>query len=127
MPSFLIADDSPQKMRMLRELVERSKWPGEILQAATTEDAKGLVDTHPDISAAFIDYYIPSECGPAVIAYLKDKRPHALIALVSSADNARNTEEAMAAGAETAVCTSNEADRVERELMDLLSEWSVNL
>jgi DNA-binding NarL/FixJ family response regulator len=123
MQSFLIADDSPQKMMLLREFVERSKWPGAILQATTTEDAKHLIDTHPDIGAAFVDYYIPSERGPAIIAYLKDKRPHARIALVSSGDSASNTEEAMTAGAEAFVCTSWQSDTVERELMRILSEW----
>lgn len=123
MPSFLIAEDSPHKMTMLRDVVERAKWPGPIVQATTTEDAIHLIDTHPDIAGAFVDYYIPSACGPAIIEHLKDKRPHAHIALVSSSENARNIEEAMTAGAEAFVCTTWESDVVELKLTNLLEEW----
>jgi DNA-binding NarL/FixJ family response regulator len=82
-------------------------------------DAEGI--TH-----AFVDYYMPSERGPAVIAHLKRTNPAARIALVSSADNAENKEEAMRAGAEAYVCTSWPADEVEGALMGLLAEWAVN-
>jgi DNA-binding NarL/FixJ family response regulator len=123
MTTFLIADDSPQKMNMLYDVVERH-WKGKIVQATTTEGAMDMIDKTPDISAAFIDYYIPSKRGPAIIEYLKERRPHAHIALVSSADNQSNTEEAMAAGAEAFVCTTWQSDTVERELARLVVEWA---
>ncbi len=82
-----------------------------------------LIDQHPDISAAFIDYYIPSENGPAIIRYLKVKNPQARIALVSSADSRKNSEEAKAAGAEAVICTSDQADEVESTILGLLKEW----
>lgn len=54
MNTFLIADDSPDKMQMLRRLVER-EWSGSILTADTTEGAMEIIDNNR-ISAAFIDY-----------------------------------------------------------------------
>ncbi len=123
MTTFLIADDSREKILFLRHMLQRATWKGNLLIAETTEEAKTLIDANPDISAAFIDYYIPSENGPAVIAYLRQKCPLSRIALVSSADNAENTARAKKAGAEAAVCTTHRSDVVEREVLALLETW----
>jgi CheY-like chemotaxis protein len=124
MPSFLIADDSQGKLAFLRSMVLRAKWQGEILTAMTTEEACELIDQHPDIHGAFIDYYIPSGNGPSVITYLRQKNPSAKIALVSSADSEENAEEARRAGATAVVCTSGAIDFVERRLLELVEEWA---
>lgn len=121
--TLLIADDSPHKVMLMQGMLHRMKWEGDVLTATTTEDAKKLIDAH-DIACAFIDYYIPNENGPAVIAYLKSKNPNAHIALVSSADKQDNFDEAKAAGAETCICTSYEADEVERKFVEVLEEWT---
>lgn len=123
MPTFLIADDSPLKRMLLQGMLKKHGWSGEIVTATTTEDAMREIDQHPDIGFAFIDYYMPSKNGPAVIAYLKHKNPTARIALVSSADNHENETEAREAGAETAICTSYPADEVEQRLKEVLGEW----
>ncbi len=123
MVHFLIADDSHEKISFLKKMLKRADWQVEILTAFTTEDAKALIDAHPDISAAFIDYYMPSEHGPAVIKYLKAACPQAHVALVSSSDSKGNSQEALAAGAETTVCTSYPEDELEKQLLDLLEEW----
>lgn len=122
MPTILIADDSDGKIVLMEMMLKKAHWEGEILVAHTTEEAKKCIDEH-DIAYAFIDYYIPSEKGPAVIAYLKEKNPSAHIALVSSADNQTNCDEAKAAGAEMCVCTSYQSDEVEKTLMDILTDW----
>lgn len=93
----------------------------EILEAESTEEAKQLIDEHPDIAYAFIDYQIPSECGPAIISYLKKKNPAARVALVTADSTKRFKEEAVAAGAEAVVSTS-EAQAAEK-LEELLLEW----
>ncbi len=123
MHPFLIVDDSARKMQFLRSIVERAKWPGVILEAMTTEDAKDVIDQNPGIAAAFVDYYVPSEYGPSVIAYLKNKNPRARIALVSSADDAANAAEAMEAGADAVVCSGFTLDMVEKQLLELIDEW----
>ncbi len=123
MTTFLIADDSREKILFLRHMLKCAKWTGNLLIAETIEEAKALIDVHPDISGAFIDYYIPSENGPAVIAYLRKKCPLSRIALVSSADNAENTARAKKAGAEAAVCTTHQSDFVEHEITGLLESW----
>ncbi len=123
MKTFLIVDDSHEKILFLRAMLKRADWKGEILEAMTTEDAKAMIDAHPEISAAFVDYYIPSGNGPVIIAYLKAKNPQARIALVSSGDSAKNSEEAKTAGAETVICTGYESDVVEDQLLTLLREW----
>jgi DNA-binding NarL/FixJ family response regulator len=123
MSSFLIVDDSHGKILFLRAMLKRAGWKGVIFEAMTTEEAKALIDAHPDIAGAFIDYYIPSENGPAVIAYLKAKNPQAHIALVSSGDNKKNAEEAKRAGAEEVICTSYQSDIVEDQLLDILVGW----
>lgn len=93
------------------------------MEAATTEAAIALLPTLPDLEVAFIDYYIPSAYGPAIIAAVRAAFPQAKIALVSSADNAENAAEAKTAGADAVVCTSR-GDAFER-LADLLTEWAV--
>ncbi len=122
-PLFLIADDSPQKIMMLQYFLKKAKWDGPILTAESTEDALALIDEHPDIGFAFIDYYMPSDNGPAVIHRLASANPSAHIALVSSSDTQSNFNEARAAGAESCVCTSYPSDHVERTMMELLEEW----
>ena len=123
MHPFLIADDSPDKTMMLTMMLRHSHWDGEIFHAPTTEEATALIDAHPDIAHAFIDYYMPSQNGPAVIAYLKKKNPAAHIALVSSSDNKENCDEALGTGAETCICTSYTSDEVERSILGLLAQW----
>lgn len=123
MKTFLIADDSREKILFLRHMLKCAKWEGNLLIAETTEEAKALINANPDISAAFIDYYIPSENGPVVIAYLREKCPQSRIALVSSADNPENTARAKKAGAEAAICTTHQSDFVEREVLGLLEAW----
>ena len=125
MTYFLLADDSPMKRGMLQMMIERAQFPAELLLTASTEEAKRLINMHHDISHAFIDYEMPSENGPAVIAYLHDKNPAAHIALVTSADSEEYEREARNAGAEAFVCISKSADEVERTLMELLESWKV--
>ena len=119
---FLIADDNIGKMLMLKTLVEKSNIATKILTAETTEEAKQLIDTH-HIDAAFIDYYFPSENGPAVIAYLHEKQPQTHIALVSSSDNTQNQEKAVKSGAETCICTSYDEEIVRKSLENILEQW----
>ena len=120
---FLIADDSPGKMLMLQAFLKKAQWEGEVLTAETAEEAEEIVEEHPEIGFAFIDYYIPSKNGPWIIRMLKTKNPTARIALVTSSERKDNQEEAIAAGAEKCICTSYEAEIVEREVMNVLSEW----
>ncbi|HVW66466.1 MAG TPA: response regulator [Candidatus Peribacteraceae bacterium] len=119
---LLIADDSPQKIVLLQHFLHKAKWNGEIVTAETSEEAMTLID-EKDIGFAFIDYYIPSENGPAIIAYLKGKHPSAHAALVSSSDKKSNFDEATAAGAEACLCTTYQADEVEKAVMEVIEEW----
>jgi DNA-binding NarL/FixJ family response regulator len=122
-PSFLIADDSPQKIMLITHMLKLAKWDGPILTSDNTEDAMRMIDNHKDIGFAFIDYYMPTKNGPAVIHYLKNVNPHARIALVSSSDKKSNWDEAIEAGAETCICTTYQSDVVEKAMLDLLEEW----
>lgn len=122
MSTFLIADDSDGKAALLTAMLHRAGWTGRILRAATTEQAIALIDGQ-EIGHAFIDYYMPSALGPAVIRALKIKNPSARIALVSSSDNAENAEEAKKSGAEAFICTAWPADEVESAILGRLAEW----
>lgn len=124
MSALLIADDSEQKIALLQLMLRHAKWQGEVLIAKTTEEAADLIATH-DIGFGLIDYYIPSQNGPFIIRALKEKNPDARVALVSSADNKKNFDEAKEAGAETCICTTYASDEVEREFMTLLSDWLI--
>ena len=119
----MIADDSRDKILLLRHMLTQAGWNGTVLQAMTTEEVKKMIDDNPEIAAAFIDFYIPSENGPAIIAYLRDRCPKSRIALVSSGDSPENSALARAAGAEVTICTSYEAEKVERTILDLLQLW----
>lgn len=123
MGTFLIADDSPEKMRFLLQMLKRAKWEGDILTAVTSEEAFEKIDHAVEIAAAFIDYYIPSKNGPAIIRSLKAKFPEAHVALVSSAESAKNTAEAKTAGAEAVICTTWRSDEVERAILEMLEVW----
>ena len=123
MASFLLADDLDSKRTALRHFVERWDIDVDILEARTTEEAKRLIDDHDDIAYAFIDYEMPSECGPAVIAYLREKQPTAKIALVTSGSSDRYRNDGFNAGADEFVCTSLDQQTVERRLTDVLELW----
>ena len=125
MTKFLIADDSIDKIRLLEAFLKRAGWTEEVLIAMTTEEALEHIGEHA-ISHAFVDYYIPSMNGPSVIAQLRKQHPASRVALVSSADNPRNRDEALEAGAEAFVCTSWPMDEVERQMLSLLGEWAIS-
>jgi CheY-like chemotaxis protein len=118
---FLIADDNPGKVMMLRGMLHMAGWKGQVLTADTTEEAMRTIDESHAIDAAFIDYYMPSRNGPAVIRHLRAKFPHAKIALVSSADNAKNAEEARDAGADSVLCTTLQDS--EERIKETVRRW----
>jgi CheY-like chemotaxis protein len=120
---FLIADDSDQKMAMLRGILQAAGWKGTVLTADTTEEAITQIERAERIDAAFIDYYIPAGNGPAIIRHLRMKFPGAKIALVSSADNAKNAAEAKEAGADAVICSTLE-DSMER-LKSIIMDWKL--
>lgn len=123
MKTLLIADDSEAKLMLLKGLVRHAGWGGDVLVARTTEEAEAHIAAHT-VGFAFIDFYIPSKNGPAVIRALKAKRPDAQCILVSSSDQQKNIDEAASAGADGFVCTSWEGDRAERELLEVLERWN---
>ncbi|MBI5155924.1 response regulator, partial [Candidatus Peregrinibacteria bacterium] len=65
MATFLIADDSGGKRMFLKSILKHAKWDGEVLEAATTEEAGEVIRNEKKIDAAFIDYEMPSQNGPA--------------------------------------------------------------
>ena len=77
-----------------------------------------------EFAAAFVDYEIPTQKGPAIITQLKKHNPNCLVALVTSADSSQYKENGEAAGAEAFICTGWPLDRVETELNMLLAEWN---
>ncbi len=123
MQTFLIADDSREKILMLRHFLKIAHWPGEIVTAMTCAEAYDVIAERSDITCAFVDYYIPADNGPAIIRCLKDAFPSCRVALVSSAENQQNSAEARAAGAEAVLCTSHRSDLVEAAVLEVLREW----
>ncbi len=121
-PLFLIADDSPVKTDMLLKAIHASEWDIEIAVALTTEQAYEIMRKRR-VDFAFMDYYIPNDNGPHMIQRLKNRNADARIALVSSSKKPSNVKEAMDAGAETTICTSDPAHVVAQQLSDLLESW----
>lgn len=120
--TFLIADDSDGKAMMLEILIKKSNISTTIVRAKTTDDAKKIIDT-TKISYAFIDYNMPSENGPAVIAYLRKGQPTALIAMASSGNSAQYRADAAQAGADAYICTSFREEEVTSSVFALLENW----
>lgn len=120
--TLLIADDSQAKIDLIVSMLHHFHWKGDAIVAMTTEQAEALM--HEGVGYAFVDYYIPSKNGPALIRALKEKNPAIRIALVSSSDKKENRDEAIAAGGETCICTSYRADEVGKAFGDVLHEWS---
>ena len=106
---------------MLRGILQQSGWKGTILVATTSEEAMEVIERSTRIDCAFIDYYIPSHNGPSIIHHLRSAFPESRIALVSSADNAKNAEEAQHAGADSVVCSTFEDS--EERLKNLVQGW----
>lgn len=123
MPAFLIANDSPEKILMLKHYLNVAGWTGEMLTAATCAEAYDILAGRSDLTAAFVDYYIPDDNGPAIIRRIKTKFPSCRVALVSSADDASNASESRSAGAEAVLCTSYRSDQVETAVLELLAGW----
>lgn len=122
MSALLIADDSQGKIDLIRSMLTHFGWSGDILIAKTSEEASELIGKQT-ITHAFVDYYIPSNNGPSIIAALKANNPHARIVLVSSSDNPENQQEAIEAGAEVCICTSYKADIVEKAFEEVIRDW----
>ena len=125
-PLFLIADDSEAKRDLLKRIVLRN-MDVEVLTAETTEQADALILEHVEFAAAFIDYEIPSENGPAIIRHLKKHNSGCLIALVTSTDSARYKEDAKREGADAFISTAWPLDKVETELNMLLAGWKAQI
>lgn len=121
-PLFLIADDSVEKTKMLVAAIHAAEWDIEIATAATTEEAYEIMRKRR-VDFAFMDYYIPNDNGPHMIARLQNRNPKARIALVSSSKKESNLKEAREAGAEATICTSDPAHVVAAQLDDLLRSW----
>lgn len=124
MSTFFIADDSQAKIMMLTALVKHAKIADEIVVAHTTEEAKKMINEHT-FTYAFIDYEMPSENGPAVISYLREKQPNVFIALETSADSEEYERNARDAGATEFICTSYPADEVAAKVNDVLEKWRI--
>lgn len=121
-PLFLIADDSPEKTDMLLKAIHATEWDIEVAVALTTEQAYEIMKRRR-VDFAFMDYYIPNDNGPHMIERLKNRNADARIALVSSSKKPSNIQEAMDAGAETTICTSDPAHVVAAQLDALLHDW----
>ncbi|MEI8229619.1 MAG: response regulator [Candidatus Peregrinibacteria bacterium] len=121
--SFLIADDSDWKRNFLKIVVQESGIDTAIIEAPTSEEAIDLIEESVGITAAFIDYNIPSENGPEIIRVLREKFPKCHIALVTTADGEFFRKEAMDAGADAFVTTSYGEDVSRERLLELLEEW----
>jgi len=120
---LLIADDSDAKIMMLEGMTNKAQFPAEILIAKTTEEAIALIHKHPDIAFGLIDYEIPSAQGPVVISALKKKNPKSHVVLCSAYCKDQYVEEALSAGAEAAICTSEGMEEMEEEMEELLQTW----
>ena len=123
---FLVADDSATKAAWLIRQVDKAQLGLPIHGAMTTEEAKQLIDQHT-VAAAFIDFEIPSENGPAVMSYLRSKNPDALIACATSGSSQYYEGPARDAGANAFVCTSGLERDVESKIKHLLIEWQIQL
>lgn len=121
-PLFLIADDSADKTDYLLKAIHAEEWDVEIATAATSAEAHEIMKRRR-VDFAFVDYYIPDNNGPWIIARLKDRNPKARVALVSSSKRPENIEKATAAGAETCICSSDPAHVVAEQLSELIGQW----
>jgi DNA-binding NarL/FixJ family response regulator len=120
--TFLVVDDSANKAQYLMGLVDRALPEVRLVGATTTDEAKAVIDARQDIFGAFIDYEIPTENGPAVIAYLRKKFPSCRIACVTGGGESYRRS-AMDAGADAFITTSLPGDTVEGNLLALLEMW----
>lgn len=122
-PAFLIADDTPGKQYFLRALLKRSGWPGDVLTASTTEEAITLIDAHPSLVAAFVDYRMPGAGGLPIIRHLRERNPRALIALITASSGDIFEREAREAGADAFLSTAYPEPYVVERIQGLLKEW----
>lgn len=107
---FLVADDDPAKRRQLSTIAAQESRLS-VVEAVDGQHAFELIGTE-HVLGAFIDYEMPGQLGPAVIAELRrvenqrGQTTKALIALTSGSsqqDFPQWREEAMAAGADDSI------------------------
>ncbi len=73
MKTLLVADDSQAKIDLMVSMLGHFHWRGDVIVAMTTQQAEDLM--WEDVGYAFIDYYIPSKNGPALMESLKNELP----------------------------------------------------
>lgn len=105
-------------------LVDRALPEVRMIGATTTDEAKAVIDAQQDIFGAFIDYEIPTENGPAVIAYLRKKFPSCRIACVTGGGESYRRS-ATDAGADAFITTAAQADTVEKIILEILGLWLI--
>lgn len=122
-PRFLIADDTEGKRFYVRALLKKSGFPAEPLCARSTEEGERLIAQTSGITAAFIDYRMPTKGGIPLITLLRQKHPSARIALITASTGDALEQEARMAGADTAISTAYPEKFVTEKILKLLEGW----
>jgi len=99
MSRILIADDHPlyrlALMQAVRELVPEAS----LLEAATLDATRTLLNAEPDTDLVLLDLHMPGNHGLMGLAMLRSEFPTVAIVMISAHDDARTISRALAYGA----------------------------
>lgn len=94
---ILILDDHPLLRQGLAMLLAGTG--DAVLEAGTVDEAKALIDSHPDLDLVVLDLFFPGEVGWTLITSIGDTHPGLPIVVLSSSENPKDVRRALQLGA----------------------------
>ena len=101
---FLIVDDDDGDRKLVRRLLTRSGFAGELAEASSVSDALAIGDR--DFDVVFLDYYLPGTTGLNHLPELRTRWPRAAIFLMTGQGNETVAKSAILKGATDYVAKS---------------------
>lgn len=99
MTRFLIIDDHPLFREALHSAVELAYPEAETVDAASLEDASGLLESDQNFDLALLDLNIPGVRGFEGLLHMRANFPRIPVVVVSGHDDSRIVREVMSCGA----------------------------
>jgi DNA-binding NarL/FixJ family response regulator len=96
---ILIIDPSPIFRSTLKEVIQTTQSPVEVVEAGDTEQAENILSQRP-VDAVFLDIALPGNNGISFIGRIKRLVPQACVVVLSSHDSTEYKEASIQKGAD---------------------------
>ena len=125
MTTLLVADDHPLFRRALAQAVRERIAVSALHEAGTLDQARALLQTHPDIDLLLLDLHMPGSRGLMGLAGLRAEFPATAVVMISAHEDPRTVRRALAMGAAGFIPKSTDPDVIGEAVNTLLAggEW----